>query len=229
MTESEWRECREPQPMLAFLRNAGKLSERKARLFAVACCRRIWHLMIGEKCRKAVEVSEQFADGLVGKEEWQAAVTVVAFFDAGEVTVTVVAPCAADALNVDAWRAAMVASRDASDPLLLGTDDPAAVDAENTWQAALLRDLFGPLPFRPVILPPSIRTWQDGTVVRLGQAAYDNRQLPAGTLEQERLMVLADALEEAGARDQEMLRHLREPGVVHVRGCHVVDLLLGKT
>jgi hypothetical protein len=91
-------------------------------------------------------------------------------------------------------------------------------------RSRILRDIFGPLPFRPVALPP---TCQTPTVVALAQAAYDNRLLPAGTLEPARLAVLADALEEAGCDDADILTHLRQAGV-HVRGCWVTDLLLGK-
>lgn len=58
-------------------------------------------------------------------------------------------------------------------------------------------------------------------------AAYEERSLPAGTLEARRLAILADALEDAGCRDQEVLNHLRQPGE-HWRGCHALDLLLGK-
>jgi hypothetical protein len=39
--------------------------------------------------------------------------------------------------------------------------------------------------------------------------------------------ILADALEEAGCNNADILAHCREPGV-HVRGCWVVDLLLAK-
>ena len=64
-------------------------------------------------------------------------------------------------------------------------------------------------------------------MVSLAPAAYDDRTLPAGTLDPDRLAVLADALEEAGCDNDDLLSHVRGPGP-HVRGCWVVDLLLGK-
>jgi hypothetical protein len=94
------------------------------------------------------------------------------------------------------------------------------------WQAYFLRDIFGD-PFRPVSLAPAVLAWNDATVVRLAQAAYDQRQLPEGTLDNGRLAVLADALEEAGCTDADILGHLRGTGP-HVRGCRPVDLILGK-
>jgi hypothetical protein len=99
--------------------------------------------------------------------------------------------------------------------------------AERAAQCDFLRDLFGN-PFRPVTLDPAILTWHDATVVRLSWAAYDERHLPEGTLDNGRLLVLADALEEAGCGDARILEHLRGPGE-HVRGCWVVDLVLGKS
>jgi hypothetical protein len=92
-------------------------------------------------------------------------------------------------------------------------------------QAAILRDLFGPPPFRPVPIHPAWLTWDGGAVARLAQAAYDERALPAGTLDNARLGVLADALEEAGCADADLLGHLRSPGP-HYRGCWAVDALL---
>jgi hypothetical protein len=65
-------------------------------------------------------------------------------------------------------------------------------------------------------------------VVALAQAAYEQRELPAGTLDLTRLAVLADALEEAGCDQADLLGHLRGPGP-HVRGCWAVDLVLGKS
>jgi len=91
-------------------------------------------------------------------------------------------------------------------------------------QATLLRDIFSPLPFREVVLDLA---WVTVTARSLAEAAYQERQLPGGTLDPMRLAVLADALEEAGCTDLEILGHLRGPGP-HVRGCFVIDALLGK-
>jgi hypothetical protein len=94
-------------------------------------------------------------------------------------------------------------------------------------EGQLLHDIFGPLPFRPVVRDLALLTWHDGTIPKLAQAIYDDRALPSGHLDHHRLAVLADALEDAGCSDQDMLAHCRGPGP-HVRGCWVIDLLLGK-
>jgi hypothetical protein len=99
-----------------------------------------------------------------------------------------------------------------------------AYDAESAALADLLRDIFGPLAFRPVTLTPSCSTPQ---VVALAQAAYEHRDLPSGHLELARLAVLADALTDAGCEDATLLEHLRG-GQLHVRGCWALDQLLGK-
>jgi hypothetical protein len=44
-------------------------NKRKSRLYTVACCRRVWHLLVDPACRRAVEVSERYADGLASREE----------------------------------------------------------------------------------------------------------------------------------------------------------------
>jgi hypothetical protein len=92
---------------------------------------------------------------------------------------------------------------------------------ERAVQAALLRDIVGnPFVRRKVRLLPAWRTWNGGAVSKLAQAIYLERAL-------ERLPILADALEEAGCTSAEILDHCRKPGV-HVRGCWVLDQLLGK-
>jgi hypothetical protein len=83
-------------------------------------------------------------------------------------------------------------------------------------RVALLRDIFGN-PFRPVSFD---LTWRTPTARKLAQAVYDTRRF-------EDLPILADALEEAGCTDAEVLAHCRGGGD-HVRGCWVVDLVLGR-
>jgi hypothetical protein len=94
-------------------------------------------------------------------------------------------------------------------------------------QPLLLREVFGSLPFRSVIINPDWLAWNDRCVAKLAQAAYDDRELGSGHLDTTRLSILADALEEAGCSYAEMLTHLGGPSP-HVRGCWVLDLLLGK-
>jgi hypothetical protein len=94
--------------------------------------------------------------------------------------------------------------------------------AEAETHARLLREVFGN-PFRCVSVGPALLT---PTVTSLAHAAYDNRTLPAGTLEPDRLAVFADALEEEGCTNAGVIDHLRSPGP-HFRGCWAVDLCLG--
>ncbi len=98
-------------------------------------------------------------------------------------------------------------------------------EAERAEQAALCRDLFR--PFRVPAIDPAWLRWEGGLVPRLADAAYEQRFLPEGTLEPNRLRVLADALEDAGCACPELLGHLREPGRHH-RGCWALDLVMGR-
>jgi len=212
MTESEWAVCQEPPKMLEALRASGKASFRKVRLFSVACCRRVWPWLTDTRSRQAVEVAERFAelDGLNPdpvkrmrlmpevRKAWEAA---------GANWQLVVGEPFRWATEFSEW-----AIPKATQPA-----------QERQAQAALLRDIFGPLPFRDVVLDP---VWLTATVHSLAIASYQERQLPSGTLDQLRLGVLADALEDAGAAG-EIVAHLRGPGP-HVRGCFAVDLILGK-
>jgi hypothetical protein len=91
--------------------------------------------------------------------------------------------------------------------------------SEQAHQCILLRDIFGN-PFQSVLIDPSWAAWNEGTVVKLAQGIYDERAF-------DRLPALADALEEAGCHDPDILDHGRQPGQ-HVRGCWVVDVLTGR-
>jgi hypothetical protein len=88
-------------------------------------------------------------------------------------------------------------------------------------------EVFGNIFRPPPPVPRSVLGWSDGTVPRLARAAYEERQLPSGHLDPGHLAVLADAVEEAGCTDAELVGHLRSPGP-HVRGCWAVDLVLSR-
>jgi hypothetical protein len=90
---------------------------------------------------------------------------------------------------------------------------------EGSKQSHILRDIFGN-PFRPATIDSAWLAWNGGAVRKMAAAIYDGRSFAD-------LPVLADALEDAGCADAAMLAHCRGPGE-HVRGCWVVDLLLGK-
>jgi hypothetical protein len=216
MTEADWHSSADPQQMLQLLRDRGRLTQRKARLFACACCRSIWDGLPLPWGQEAVEVGERFADGLTTNRVRHGIRE--ALQREKEVAIT----------EQDFYRAASL--RDAHTPVdediaqgrfYLGPWDQPGV------KCGILRDLVGPLPFSPVAIPPSVRMWRDGTVVRLAQAAYNERSLPGGTLDNVRLAVLADALEEAGCQLPEILTHLRAQSI-HWRGCWALDLLLDK-
>jgi hypothetical protein len=98
--------------------------------------------------------------------------------------------------------------------------------AEQEVQSGLLRCVFGN-PFRTFAADPAWLAWNDGTAVRLAEAAYEDRDLPSGYLDPTRLSVLADVLEDAGCAEAALLDYFRSPGP-HVRGCWAVDVLLGK-
>lgn len=93
-----------------------------------------------------------------------------------------------------------------------------------TRHCEILRCVYGN-PFRPIKIARAFRT---PTVIAIAKAAYDERLLPSGELDPDRLAVFADALEDSGCTDPQALEHCRGKGP-HSRGCFVVDLLLGKS
>jgi hypothetical protein len=227
MTESEWLACTDPKPMLDFLNwwapfVWGRASDRKLRLFACACCRRVWHLAPHDDTRGAVEAAERFADGGgtaadLLRVHVSAAQVFYDYLREGRQADREAARADCSAAATAAWTAANL-----SGEWSLAAEVAGGVNA-GPARADLLRDIFGN-PFRPAtVLPP----WQTPQAVGLAQATYDERELPAGTLDPARLAVLADALEDAGCDEADLLGHLRGPGP-HVRGCWAVDLILGK-
>jgi hypothetical protein len=91
-----------------------------------------------------------------------------------------------------------------------------AAQQELRVQSDIIRDIFGN-PFRPVAFDPE---WRTNTVLAIGRQMYDSREFAP-------MPILADALQDAGCDNADILDHCRGPGP-HVRGCWVVDLVLGK-
>jgi hypothetical protein len=222
MTETEWLSCTDPKPMLTLLPE--KLSERKRRLLAVACCRKVWQLLPDQACRAAVEMAEQFADGKANAQELAAArdaaswapITSLSTLEAAQAALTV---SATDAVYRD-WDVATLDFASDAARFAVFDGDKAAASKE---QAALIRD-FGN-PFSPA--PDLSTSCLTPQVLSLAQLAYEHRMLPEGTLEPGRLGALAEGLEGAGCREAKLLEHLREAGP-HVRGCWAVDLVLAR-
>jgi len=249
MTEVEWLAYRtEPKAMLSWLR--GKATNRKKRLFGFACCRRIWNLIGNEKIRSAVLLAERFADGLLTDEERAVAhaeAEAVARESGLAMHDRALWACANvlhkypgiainasyNAVHVVQWDALVRAGfYRAGQPVYSPEFDALnrrAYDEEQGEQCDIVRELFGN-PFRP--LPPrrDKRKWHerkqrwreanDGAVRKLAEVIYADSRFAD-------CPILADALEDAGCADAELLGHLRSPGP-HVRGCWALDLILGK-
>lgn len=239
MTPEKWNQSDVPGK-LRFLQ--GRTSARKFRLFACACCRRIWHLFTNDSVRTAVEVAERFTDGLASEADLIAAHQEIEemysdWFPEGFIS-TASSPVYHSVL------AAMAASTDpTTSSMNRGTfADPMAHPAFVAYYGArnavttagalkpladVLLDMVGD-PFVPVTIAPSLLQWKNGVIMELARSAYEQRLLPQGTLDNSMLAVLADALEEAGA-GPELVDHLRLPDWQHYRGCWALDLMLGKT
>jgi hypothetical protein len=229
MTEAEWQACGDPRPMQQALR--GKASDRKLRLFAVACCRGISRLMRNETSRRAVEIAEQFADGLgTDQERSHARKLVQRVAETRATTGIPTAPKwerrAASAANYagagEAAKAGLNASSLTIDALIWREGGHNECDWEairtTEWlrQTGCPRDIFGS-PSHSVACFPS---WRTSTAVPLAAQMYDSRDFSA-------MPILADALQDTGCDNEDILGHCPGPGP-HVRGCWVVDLVLGK-
>lgn len=236
--------------MLNFLE--GKVSDRKMRLFAVACCREIWDIIVSQetvyhkdeaafwrRCQDAVTLAERFVDGLATEQELAAATAyprpassdAEAAMCAAELPLdpAEVAECAVQATGEDATLGVYARyfphgySPTVANMHLLETakEEMArrrgeAVATAKRSQADLIRDLVRN-PFRPYPLSDS---WRTPDVIALAEAVYDTRDF---TL----LPSLADEMERAGCQVADVLGHCRNGGT-HVRGCWLVDFVLGK-
>ena len=235
MTKEEWLLSDDPTPMLDLV--AGQASGRRLRLLGCAWCR--------SACRGAedeilyldtIDLIERSADGLERDEAVTTAVEAIAGIE------DQIACAIASTATFNECELAGLESRPTDDRIeaIQQVGEDAAVsyallkiqhlssaseeyDSSYTekayeavdFQFALLRDIFN--PFHPVAFDPS---WRTEAVVALARGMYESRDSTP-------MPVLADALEDAGCADADILAHCRGPGP-HVRGCWVVDLVLGK-
>jgi hypothetical protein len=200
MTEAEWLAATAPRSMLDFI--GKRASERKLRLFGVVCCRLIWEVLTDERSRTAVDVAERLADGTCSEHDRH--------------------------LSREAANAAMLELVMQQDFEQAAYAQKARFCLENTESLTriytppgsrdALRDIFGN-PFHTVTLDLA---WLTSTVVALARGIYEERAF-------DRMPILADALQDAGCDDEDVLNHCRDETQAHFRGCWVVDLLLGKT
>jgi hypothetical protein len=209
-----WLRESHPRDLLEFLED--RIRGRKWRLFMCACGRRCLDQMPGDIFRRAVAIGEAHADG----EESDDAMMAVAI-------------AAYNQLDEDRQQPAVYhAGRVAVEVASLGGDSlfdctvrliqsaasvGATEEAETAVQADFVRDIFGN-PFRPPTFAPE---WRTDTAVTLARTMYESREFSA-------MPILADALQDAGCDDEDILAHCRDAGQVHVRGCWVIDLVLGK-
>ena len=257
MNEQDWLICDDSIPMLEFLQTgfgapfdslsrevdsrnerdcgtpSGKATQRKLRLFACACMRRV-KVLGGSDRDHAIRISEQYADGLVDQAALEAA-----FVPVRKLPKPI--PSDADfALSVFgptdmAWEARLIkvfltlgpeldvqaVARKAAEIITHceGADYLSGRGRnERSQQAHLLRDIFGN-PFRPVPLDPSCLNDKTRSVAK---TIYEKGQFA-------NLPLLARALkQDAGCANRDLRDHCQWP-IQHVRGCWVVDLVLGKS
>jgi hypothetical protein len=245
VTEAEWLASEDPRAMLEFLQ--GKVSDRKLRLFAIACCRRIERLIDDPRSRAALEFADLHAETGVARRKGRPALERAAQEAHWDVyTPTYKAPPSeskaraevvanarfapvrtlqSDAMHAAlcasiyswhavAWEAQLASGCGVYHELLDEYKQP-----EQAEQARLLRDLPGDT-FHPAMVNPEWLTWNGQAPLKIARGIYDEKAF-------DRLPILADALEDAGCADPDLLGHLRSPGP-HVRGCWALDLILGK-
>jgi hypothetical protein len=238
MTQDQWITCNDPAAMLSFLQRGEhwgrrvlsfftsptrRVSPRKIRLFMCACCRRGCNLGSEEPVRKAVETSERYADGLAIEEELRASEEGAQDYIGGSFLAAGAKVATCNVWDAVFFEASVNQRRFAADLNTLA-DEPmpfdhqrftARLELEQGTQSDLLRCIFNN-PFRPITIEPFLSF----AAVQMAQAIYDERAF-------DRLPLLGDALEESGVSDSELLAHCRAD-TPHARGCHVVDLILGK-
>jgi hypothetical protein len=224
MTENEWQTCTDPQPMLAHLLDSGRATDRKLRLFAVACCRRVSHLFDDVfDSEKAVTAAEQFADGRASQQRLELFRQALSRRHRGDIPRAVVlkeaneaANSTAEAVIAEVRMAALLDDKSIELEKVVVIARKAG-NSERSGHASLLRDIFrNPFQFAPAF----DESWRPPHAVGHATSMYKQRDFT-------QMAALGDALEAAGCKDADILGHCRSRSE-HVRGCWVVDLVTGR-
>ncbi len=227
LSEADWRQATDPLLLLAYLRRRtdvchAKEGKRQLRLFTCAAARH-WKRLdelpppVSAFLRSGIEYAERFADGLIDKAELDDAVATARRL-AREWSTSAYSACfmAGKAIQPrafePAWEVAWLG------PRFEGGKGQSGVLAEQQAQCELLREIFGN-PFRAMRVDSACLHGNDGAVVVLAQRIWQEQTF-------EHMAILADALEDAGCADADVLAHCRQSSP-HVRGCWVVDRLRG--
>jgi hypothetical protein len=226
MTEQQWLTETDPKPLLEFLK--GKASARSYWLFTANCWRRWEHMLEDDKSRNGIIALEALAEGqtiedqhlnlMVGGEiciccggKYGSSVSGLSSAAGLSSIGLALSRRPEDAAYTAIYSMQMVADAEAAEA------EQAESDKYRRIYRPLIAEIFGN-PFRPVTVHPS---WLTSDVRLLATGIYEEKAF-------DRLPILADALQDAGCGNDEILNHCRSEGP-HVRGCWVVDLLLGKS
>ena len=264
MTELEWFSCTNPHEMLPFLKEKrasgltsllariglrkGEVSTRKLLLFACACLRRIWPLLSDDSSRQAIEATELYADGAIGKRAFHQAVQAARTgaldvvtpsnmacgrLVAAQARAREVIACSLEAEDpadeaatwgkeiIRAW-ASQSANVRSSNSVRMPLLPHHTMGAEAAWIAEGIAqcELLRDLFGNPYRPPASEAALRSAAVVAQASAIYQARAFA-------KLPDLADTLEKTGCKNSAILLHCRDKKE-HVYGCWVLDLVLGK-
>lgn len=234
MTEIEWLHSDHIDDLSRFV-GAHNLTFRKSRLFQIACCRRVEHLVDDEEVLQLLGLAELFVDESAGldalsylhtqtRERLGRVIIDQPWHSPNSVATEAILLAADPNHDIQMNNQSDREPESAADFASLAVEFDGSVSHftdEARHQIRLLHEIFGN-PFRPVALDPR---WQTSTVVELAHAIYKGfRRQAEGYVG---MPILADALTDAGCDDEQIIQHCRCEGP-HVKGCWVVDLILGK-
>jgi hypothetical protein len=229
-TEEDWFSCPNPGAILDYVNQHDAASPRKFFLAGAACVRRIWNLLERPESRAAVEAAEQFADGYITREQLRAISFAAAVYDQWPAN----DPRSGAALAAGRLRHDIRQNHgNAEETMYVLHDIPNVValtaGAEGSDERAVARitemraiaDIYRCVMGNPFRSIPFSHEWRTDTALTLARTMYEARDFGA-------MPILADAIQDAGCDQPAILDHCRDANQVHVRGCWVVDLVLGK-